>query len=366
MGKSVPFFEKAVQNEASALVGTWATQTQAKVGWYDWVDIFWQTPLSSGFREVTYPGDIHQRLWSWLRGCLKVIDRLGLERFSLSAPTWARKAVVQLFRSVSWLISVGVFLKHPTSTYSGGFGRKLQLREASKQLKLTPRGSSGQFSISGLRVSGVPGPMDKGRWNHNHLKYAQIAQDLKPFLLGQNKIITEIGSGFGGLIPELELLRPNLRSTYVLVDLYSSLLVAEAYLEAELQVPILRCFPSEYPETNLDMMIAEHHKSSTVVILAPPESFLQSSFAPDITVNSESFMEMTSEAVGQYFRRMETSPNLLFYNRNRAVRIEGNERRFFEDFPYDKNWSPLEAFQCRYSVAISDEGEPIIVRISQR
>ena len=159
-----------------------------------------------------------------------------------------------------------------------------------------------------------------------------------------NKIILDIGGGYGGLIRAMYHYFP--KNTYMICELPETLLLADYFLRS--------CFSEKSFLHIHDIDFLNNQDKETILkydfILFTPDVFYNlKKKIIDLSINTTSLCEMTSASQQKYINNIEITSN-YFYSVNRySARKDKYDANGIEDLSFSKQWKPLKvAFTHTY------------------
>jgi len=175
------------------------------------------------------------------------------------------------------------------------------------------------------------------RLGYRILRYAYYLSQIKSFTnlkSDEKNLILDIGGGYGGLSRVLKHYYTN--STFVIIDLPELCLLGSYYLK--------KCFPNSkigiYRDfENLNNISYQNLIEYDFVILTPPFMKKFNTEIFDLSINTTSLGEMTSEMQDYYTSNIERSTNKYFYSVNRPnKRIKKYNSNGFYDLKFKNRW----------------------------
>ena len=294
---------------------TWERTCNEKRPFYDYLSIFWLTPISHGIKELEEnENDTFLRWMPTILQQLPKITELCRER--------------KYNGSINFNIPMDRFL-----TNSAEDTRVSNIYNTLKQ-------------NTDIDFSYLPSPTPVGCiqyenidgffFNASSLKFLYQYWQIKkyaPSIFNKNKpTFLEIGAGYGGLA--YQILSKEKNTNYTIIDLPDTLIVSMYFL--------WKNFP--------DRKIVLHlNNNSKLDINTDDINLIPNIFADivkdkelDIAINSSSLLEMNNEDIQYYFNLIQDKNKVAhFYNFNREFREENGSIRHFKDFPYDPQWEDL-------------------------
>lgn len=225
----------------------------------------------------------------------------------------------------------GINLSHGMEDFLGFYDTAQELfkllkivpMEKVKDLVETKVGNADTYTFGDLKI------------NFNEICIINQIYRVKNYLNSDQKIVCEIGGGFGSLASKIKKIYPN--KTIILIDLPESLVLQNFYLS--------RLFPKNKFFLYSDLNNKDSSKikiSEYDFILLPPWSKdkLLKKNSVDIVINSRSFMEMDKKVIKEYFNFIHEIIKIdgIFYCLNKKEKIINNIPIRIAEYPYDENW----------------------------
>ncbi len=181
----------------------------------------------------------------------------------------------------------------------------------------------------GLTVNKNQIMIDTPRHDYYAKKILNIFEDIKK----KNRILVEIGGGYGGLC--FQLLKRNFNDVYINIDILETLLINYYFLRKYTKRNIIIC-----DLTNINNF------NSKNLYLGTSNYFKNLNKEIDLVFNSNSFSEMSKNDVINYFKLINKYQPKYIYHQNSNVLLFPNSIRHIEilakDFPIDKNKYKLQ------------------------
>lgn len=164
-----------------------------------------------------------------------------------------------------------------------------------------------------------------------------------PYLArARTKTICEIGGGFGGMC---EMAITNFDTQrYIDIDLFETLAVAMTYLANQ--------------SLDRELVFVKNGEDlkdlpEKCVVFISYKTFQEikkdlTSLQIDLFLNSNSFVEMGSKIIQEYFDFMENFKEAYLFSANSTARKEGDEILSSHTFPYTERWSHVLAAEDRH------------------
>ena len=176
--------------------------------------------------------------------------------------------------------------------------------------------------------------------NYNEISILKQFLKINKYLNSEQKLICEIGGGFGSLASKIKKIYPD--KTMILIDLPETLVLQTYYLST--------LFPKQnfclYDDLN-NLDFDKIKNNSFDFILLPPWSInkLSKKFSIDFFINSRSMMEMDKKVIKDYFNFIHEMirVNGIFYCLNKKEKMINNTPIRIAEYPYDNKW---EVKQC--------------------
>ncbi len=195
-------------------------------------------------------------------------------------------------------------------------------------------------------------------FNANIRRYAAQLAVIKanvPVLQESRFSACEIGGGYGGFA-ELFCLNQDKLDNYYIIDLFETLALSMTYLAR--QSTGRRLF---FVEKKDDL---KNFRAKDCIVFIPSSLAEEVLQARDIRlfINSVSLIEMPWNEIEKYFRIIQARGNIYFYNFNSTSRLENGRMQFYEQMPYDSNWSTVFDRVLNIHGVVSDMRETIRFR----
>lgn len=178
-------------------------------------------------------------------------------------------------------------------------------------------------------------------------------------LIGQPKLIVELGAGYGRLAYVCRKMLPD--CTYVILDLPEALICAEYWLGHVLPGEVV-----PYPESRqISSFTREELLSQKVWILGAHQIQAIEEGSVDAFVNIYSLAEMPQRSIDNYFVQINRITRGVFYSKQRKLErnVNDNTEITLDSYPVQPHWRTLflrtstlyeSFFEVAYSLA--DEG----------
>ncbi len=177
------------------------------------------------------------------------------------------------------------------------------------------------------------------RLTHRTLRHAYYTSQISQYCksLTENKVICDIGGGYGGLIRFLK--HENKNNFFVLIELPEVCLLANYFLK--------KCFPNSKIGTihnfkNEKLISKEKFKQFDFVIL--PQTFMKKfdKNSIDLFINTTSIGEMDDNSQKFYIDNIERVEPKYFYSVNRAKkRIDKYDAGGFYNLNFNRRWKSI-------------------------
>ena len=181
----------------------------------------------------------------------------------------------------------------------------------------------------GLNVNKNKIMIDTPRHDYYAKKILDIFDDIKK----KNRILVEIGGGYGGLC--FQLLKRNFNDVYINIDILETLLINYYFLRKYTKRNIIIC----------DLTIIYNFNSKNLY-LGTSNYFKNLNKKIDLVFNSNSFSEMSKNDIWNYFKLINKYQSKYIYHQNSNILLFPNSIRHIEilskDFPIDKNKYKLQ------------------------
>lgn len=186
-------------------------------------------------------------------------------------------------------------------------------------------GKADTYSVQGKRIS------------HDLLQSLDELYSIYPYIKTKNKhiITAELGAGYGRL--GYVFLHAIPKSTYIIIDLPGSLIIAQYYLKRIFPKEKILTFQQSSKMEKLDRKTLSKYK---LVFISPWQLPTIKNKALDIFINIYSFQEMTSEQIKNYFELINVKCAGLFYTKQsyKAENPKDQISIHLEDYPVNKKW----------------------------
>ncbi|EEE40340.1 conserved hypothetical protein [Prochlorococcus marinus str. MIT 9202] len=171
-----------------------------------------------------------------------------------------------------------------------------------------------------------------------------LEQNCKEIFSNEDKLILDIGGGYGGLIRAMYHYFP--KNTYMICELPETLLLAEYFLR--------NCFSNKkFLHINDINFLNKNDKSFLLefdfIFITPDIFYSLQKRIIDLTINTTSLCEMTKSSQQDYIKSIERCSN-YFYSVNRySSRKDKYDTIGIEDLKFQQKWRPLKvAFTHTY------------------
>lgn len=153
-----------------------------------------------------------------------------------------------------------------------------------------------------------------------------------------HQIIAELGAGYGRLGYVFLNALPN--STYIIIDLPGSLIIAQYYMKHMFAKEKILTYQKSSKMKTLDKKTLSQYK---VVFLAPWQMPLIEDKALDIFINIYSFQEMTMPQIKNYFSLINEKCKGLFYSKQyfQSENPKDSLKIDLKDYPVNKKWKEI-------------------------
>ena len=176
----------------------------------------------------------------------------------------------------------------------------------------------------GLKVNKNQIMIDTLRHDYYANKILNLFKDIKK----KNRILVEIGGGYGGLC--FQLLKRNFNDIYINIDILETLLINYYFLRKYTKKNIIICdlaSINNFNPKNLYLGTTNYFKDLNTKI--------------DLVFNSNSFSEMSKKDIWYYFKFIEAYKSKYIYHQNSNILLFPNSTRHIEtiskDFPINKH-----------------------------
>ena len=171
----------------------------------------------------------------------------------------------------------------------------------------------------------------------HELFHIKFIYDIKnKIVLKKNKIICEIGPGYGSMIGKLIRLYD---SKVILIDLPESNFISHYYLK--LQFPKKKFFVSNDIKDN--KITQKNIKENDIIILCPWDKLPKIKI--DLFINARSMMEMKHEIINYYFTLIQNLTKIggSYLNINRYYKDTVGYPVEMNNYPYDRYWKVVSS-----------------------
>lgn len=189
-------------------------------------------------------------------------------------------------------------------------------------------GKADTYEIRGKRIS------------HDLMQSLDEFYAIYPYVTNKKKhlVVAELGAGYGRL--GYVFLNALQNSTYIIIDLPGSLIIAQHYMKTVFPKEKILTFQKNRTIKKLDRKTMEKYR---IICLAPWQLPILEDNSLDIFVNIYSFQEMTHEQVNNYFALIDKKCRGLFYTKQYYESDNPKDEVTIDlkDYPFYKNWKKL-------------------------
>ena len=175
----------------------------------------------------------------------------------------------------------------------------------------------------GLKINNNKIMIDTPRHDYYAKKILKLFKGLKK----KNRILVEIGGGYGGLC--FQLLKRNFKDIYINIDILETLLINYYFLRKYTKKKVIIC---DLVDTN--------NFSTKNLYLGTTNYFKYLNKKIDLVFNSNSFSEMSKKDIWHYFKFIDAYKAKYIYHQNSNILLFPNSARHIEtiskDFPINK------------------------------
>lgn len=265
--------------------------------------------------EVYKPSLLWEDLYEQFERVLHVedIEAFKTQRYNRRFSAFAPRDIV-IYKMFLWL-----------------YWQNIEKRDTLKLLKTLEEPSLGKgdtYMIQGKRMS------------HDLLQSLDEFYAIYPHIKNKNEhiITAELGAGYGRL--GYVFLNAIPKSTYIIIDLPGSLIIAQYYLQKVFSKEKILTFQKSSKIKKLDRKTLSKY---SIVFLAPWQLPDIEDKTLDIFINIYSFQEMTMKQVKNYFSLIDSKCKGLFYTKQyfESDNPKDEVKIDLKDYPVNKKWEKI-------------------------